>query len=128
MEPQANQSEKFEQWCIVEVMGHNVYAGFVTERTLGGTAMIQVDVPRVDEAHPAFTKLLSANAIYAITPTSEAHARQAAERIRQRPVTIYILPDPKPQLEARVADPEQDLVDGELLDDHWNEDDDGIDF
>lgn len=121
---------KFECHAIVEVMGHNVYAGFVTERTLGGTAMIQVDVPEVDETHPAFTKLLSANAIYAITPTSEEHARQAAARIRQRPVTLYILPDPKPRLEARIADPEQELVDGELADDHWGEDDedDGIEF
>lgn len=94
-------SEKFEQWCIVEIMGHNVFAGFVTERTLGGTAMIQVDVPAVDEKHPAFTKLFSANAIYAISPTTEQHAREAAARIRQRPVTLYILPEPARQIEEK---------------------------
>lgn len=96
--------EKFEQWCIVEIMGHNVFAGFVTERTLGGTAMIQVDVPEVDEKHPAFTKLFSASAIYAISPTTEQHAREAAARIRQRPVTLYILPEPARQIEARIND------------------------
>lgn len=123
-------NEKFEQWCIVEVMGHNAYAGFVTERTLGGTAMIQVDVPKVDEEHPAFTKLLSANAIYAITPTTEAHAREAAARIRQRPVTLYILPNPKPQL-AGPSEGEQFSYrhpdwDGNSSDD--DDDDDEVDF
>lgn len=106
MEGQA--SEKFEQWCVVEIMGHNVFAGFVSERTLGGTAMIQVDVPEVDADHPAFTKLFSANAIYAISPTTEEHARQAAARIRQRPVTLYILPEPTRQLETRMERGEND--------------------
>lgn len=122
MEKQTN--EKFEQWCIVEIMGHNVFAGFVTERTLGGTAMIQVDVPEVDAEHPAFTKLFSSNAIYAISPTTEEHARAAAARIRQRPVTLYILPEPTRQLEARVVDREQAELDMEADDDHWNDDDD----
>lgn len=111
-------TEKFEQWCIVEIMGHNVFAGFVSERTLGGTAMIQVDVPQVDEEHPAFTKLFSANAIYAISPTTEEHARQAAARIRQRPVTLYIIPEPK-RLSAHVSD------EGYPDDNDLNDDDDG---
>lgn len=124
MQAQQQTNEKFEQWCIVEIMGHNVFAGFVSERTLGGTAMIQVDVPEVDEEHPAFTKLFSSNAIYAISPTTEAHAREAARRIRQRPVTLYILPQPARQIEARVADPqdpEQDELLAEMSDDHWDD-------
>lgn len=88
-------SERFEGWCVVEVFGHNVFAGFVSERTIGGAALIQVDVPEVDESHPAFTKLFGAAAIYSITPTTEAHAREAAAQIRVRPVTLYILPEPK---------------------------------
>lgn len=94
-------AERFEQWCIVEVFGHNVFAGYVTERTIGGAAFIQVDVPEVDERHPAFTTLFGSAAIYSITPTTEAHAREAASQIRVRPVTLYILPEPKRQLEAR---------------------------
>src|SRR5687768_11858389 len=124
MEPQQQTNEKFEQWCIVEIMGHNVFAGFVTERTLGGTAMIQVDVPEVDENHPAFTKLFSSNAIYALSPTTEEHARAAAARIRQRPVTLYILPEPTRQIEAKVADREQAELEMEVADDHWGDDDD----
>lgn len=121
---EAKTNEKFEQWCIVEIMGHNIFAGFVTERTLGGTAMIQVDVPEVDDAHPAFTKLFSSNAIYAITPTTEAHAREAAARIRQRPVTLYILPNAPRQIEARVADREQEELEMKAAGDHWDNDQD----
>lgn len=98
-------ADRFECWCIVEVFGHNVFAGFVSERTIGGAALIQVDVPEVDEQHPAFTKLFGASAIYSMTPTTEAHAREAAAQIRVRPVTLYILPEPKRQIEAR-AEPE----------------------
>ena len=104
MEQQA--SERFECYAIVEIMGHNVFAGFVSERTIGGAAMIQVDVPEVDAEHPAFTKLFSANAIYAISPTTEAHAREAAAQIRVRPVTLYILPEPKRQIAMSEADAE----------------------
>lgn len=125
MEQQVN--EKFEQWCIVEIMGHNVFAGFVTERTLGGTAMIQVDVPEVDAEHPAFSKLFSANAIYAISPTTEAHAREAAQRIRQRPVTLYILPQPARQLAMSDEDIEGYRDADAREDDRYDYDDDDDD-
>lgn len=85
-----DEKETFSQWAIVEVFGHNVFAGYVSERTIGGAALIQVD-----DQHPAFTKLFGAAAIYSITPTTEAHAREAAAQIRVRPVTLYILPEPK---------------------------------
>lgn len=118
---EAQQTEKFECWCVVEVFGHQTFAGYVSERTIGGAALIQVDVPEVDEAHPAFTKLFGSAAIYAITPTTEAHAREAAAQIRVRPVTLYILPEAKsaPRL-AQVAD----YLDPEGDYDRYRDDDD----
>jgi len=116
------QTEKFECYAIVELMGHSVLAGYVSERVIGGAALIQVDVPQVDEQHPAFTKLVSASAIYAITPTSEQHAREAAAQIRVRPVTLYILPEAK-RLEARA---EQGYAFGDDLRDDDNDDDEEI--
>jgi hypothetical protein len=68
----------FESWAIVEVMGHSRYAGFVTERSIGGTSFLQVEVPEVDGA-PGFTKILGATAIFAITPVEEAIARAEAQ-------------------------------------------------
>ena len=121
-------TEKFESWCICELMGHNVIAGFVTEQVLGGAALIRVDVPEVDEGHPAFTKLLSANAIYAITPTTEQHARQAAAQIRVRPVTLYILPEPARALAMRDLERDGPDYGSNYGDDHDDPDDDDNPF
>ena len=40
---------KLETWAIVEVMGHNRFAGFVQQVPMGGAAMIRVDVPEIPE-------------------------------------------------------------------------------
>lgn len=118
MEQQA--SERFEGWCICEIMGHQTFAGYVSERAIAGAGMLQIDVPEVDDAHPAFTKLFSPSAIYGLTPTTEAHAREAAAQIRVRPVTLYILPEPKqrpPLIADTYLDPEGDY-------DRYRDDDD----
>lgn len=104
MDTQAN--EKFEGWCVVELMGHNVIAGYVTEQVIGGAAMLRVDVPAV-EAQAAFTKFFAPSVVYGITPTTEESARIAATRIRARPIELWIVPNPKPQL-AQIADREQE--------------------
>jgi len=115
-------TEQFEGWCIVEIMGHQTFAGYVTERAIAGAGMLQIDVPQVDEKHPAFTKLFSPSSIYGITPTTEQHAREAAAQIRVRPVTLYILPEPKSQRVAMIADREQEEIDMDAADDE------GVDY
>jgi hypothetical protein len=32
--------EKFEAWAVAEIMGHQRYAGFLTEQTIGGCAFV----------------------------------------------------------------------------------------
>jgi len=96
----------FEQdsYVVVEVMGHNTFAGKISEHVIGGTAFIRVDVPEIPEeirretdwrgtVHertipmvPAFTKLIGAASIYAITPCSEDVAKQVVKRHRAAPV------------------------------------------
>jgi hypothetical protein len=68
----------FKTWAIVEVMGHNEFAGFVSSENIAGAAMLRVDVPATSK-HEAFTKYLSTNAIYGITPCTEETARARAE-------------------------------------------------
>lgn len=85
-------TEKFCQHAIVEVMGHQTYAGLVTEQTIGGASFIRVDVPEVD-GRPAFTKLLGASSIYAITPVSEEVARLRARSLGRAPLSVYDLPE-----------------------------------
>lgn len=96
-------SEPFDQWAIVEIMGHQRFAGRVTEQAVGGTNFVRVDVPEVGECQP-FTKLFGSAAIYAITPVDEETARGAAGQLRQRPMDEFsarkmlgLPPPPVPQ-------------------------------
>jgi hypothetical protein len=105
---------KFEQWAIVEVMGHARFAGWVTEQTIGGAALIRVDVPELD-GRPAFCKMFGASAIYSITPVDEATARLAAGQFGEQPIPVYIpraLPAPRSRDEDD-EDPHYDGHDGE---------------
>jgi len=81
-------SEQFDAWAVVEVMGHQVYAGRVTEQAIGGCAFVRVDVPAVGDRLP-FTKLLGQGSIFAITPCSEDVARTKAAEYAKKPITIY---------------------------------------
>lgn len=108
------QQQKFEQWCIVELFGHTKLAGLVSEQSIGGAMFVRVDVPEVQreassgkivngqyeeqkytETIAQFTRFFGANAIYSITPTSEAIARAMAQRIATRPVAAFELPQLK---------------------------------
>lgn len=82
----------FETWAIVEVMGHRRFAGFVTEQTIGGASFVRVDVPKTSDELPAFTKLLGAGSIYAITPCTEETARAFASHIGERAFATYEAP------------------------------------
>jgi len=105
-----------QQWAIVEVMGHSVYAGRVQPDTSMGVPMVRVDVPEVDGA-PGFTKLLAPGSLFGITPCSQELATETARRYRTRPVSILDLPA-RPAL-GRSADHDED--DEECLDDDdWN--------
>lgn len=77
----------FNEWAVVEIMGHVRYAGQVSEQTIGGCAFVRIDVPKIAE-QPAFTKLFGAGAIYSITPCSEEVAREAAFRFAARPLHV----------------------------------------
>jgi len=81
-------ADKFEQWAIVEVMGHQRFAGRVTEEAVGGANFVRVDVPAIGD-QPEFTKLFGPSSIYCITITSERVARAAAESMRVVPVSSY---------------------------------------
>ena len=84
-------------WGIVELFGHNVIAGEISEQPIAGVDFLRVDVPEVDGS-PTFTKFFGGAAIYAITPTDEATARQAAACLAVRPVTPWVVPDGRREL------------------------------
>lgn len=83
---------KFDQWCLLEIMGHQRFAGRVTEQTLGGASFLRIDIPALADGQPAFTKLFSASSVYAITPMAEDLVRGVAAELRNVPVSVYDLP------------------------------------
>src|SRR6185437_6905021 len=85
------ETEKFDQWALVEIMGHRKLAGRVTEQTIGGAALLRVDVPETSR-QPAFTSFVGGSAIFSLTPVTEAIARAQAERFQAAPVSVYDLP------------------------------------
>ena len=117
------EQKSFDCWCIVEIFGHQKYAGRVTEQTIGGCSFVRLDVPELPErksvrwgreetqlAVPAFTKLFGQGAIYSITPVDESVARAACDSMRVEPVTVYI-PLPK-AIEAAAEDKDEEDDDG----------------
>lgn len=84
--------QKFEQWAIVDLFGHQRIAGLVSESSIGGCAFVRVDVPRDSGEGFEFTRYLGNGAIYAVNIVSELVAREAAKRIKARPVYGYDLP------------------------------------
>jgi hypothetical protein len=97
-----SESEKFDTWAVVEVMGHNKYAGRVTEQAIGGCAFVRVDVPAIGERLP-FTKLLGQGSIFCITPVSEEVARNVAAQCAATPVYVYS-PSVQPRLPMYTPD------------------------
>ena len=86
-------SEKFDVWAIVELFGHQVIAGRVTDQSVGGETFIRVDVPDID-GRPAYSRLFGKGAIYSITPTSDEIVRGYLHRNRTEPIQPYMLAMP----------------------------------
>lgn len=86
------ESDKFESYAIVELFGHAQIAGFVTEATIGGCALLRVDVPAIN-GRPAFTKFFGNGAIYSMLPCGEAEALEALRHIMPRAVSTFIVPE-----------------------------------
>lgn len=100
--PEAAKQQPFDEWAKVELFGHQVIVGRVTEATLAGGSFLRVDVPQVN-GNPAFTRFFGPSAIYSITPVSEQIARDLLQVYRKEPVSRYELP----QLPAPSADDQE---------------------
>ncbi len=82
--------DKFNEWAILELMGHRRLAGKVTEATLAGGAFIRIDIPMKDGK--TSTQFYSPASIYAITPTTEEIARQVSLSSQPEPVNRWEFP------------------------------------
>lgn len=94
--------QPFEQWAIVEIMGHQRYAGLVTEQVIAGTGFVRIDVPETERG-PAYTKVFGPSAIYGITFCTEEIARAVAEAVYVKPVLPFELAGVRRELEPATA-------------------------
>lgn len=106
------ENKSFEGWAIIELMGHNMVAGFASEQVIAGTAMLRVDVPEVGE-QPAFTKFFGGSAIYAVTPTTQEVATAAAGRLTIRPVQEWVVPTRRQLVDSAACYEEPDDLENE---------------
>lgn len=83
-------ADKFEQFAIVELFGHQIIAGKVSEQVIGGQGFVRVDVPAID-GQDGFTKFYGAGAIYAITPCDEPTMMAAVAGLEQKPIDVWKL-------------------------------------
>lgn len=81
----------FDEWCLVELFGHQRIVGKVSESVLAGGAFLRVDVPAFD-GKPAFTRMYGPGAIYSISPITEQIARDLMAHYRNEPVSRFDLP------------------------------------
>lgn len=114
----------FEGWAILEIFGHQRYAGFVTTEAFGQAVLFRVDVPPLEEreritkhygydddgksvppgstvkesAVQGYTKFFGPGAIYAMTPCTQEAAREAVASMQPRKVSVVSMPP-----EAQVA-------------------------
>ena len=99
-------AEKFEQWGILELMGHQRTAGRLSEEMIAGSNLLRVDIPV--NAHDFRTAYYVASAIYALHVTSEETARKAAGAMSTKPPYAYLLESERLPRIASDADDEPD--------------------
>lgn len=94
--------EPFSEWAIVEIMGHRVFAGFVTEQMIAGRGFIRIDVPEDRTVSyaivPAYTKVFGTDAVFSLSPCTEETVRRhiAGTGYRMEGAKLLTPPNPVP--------------------------------
>jgi len=100
-----DQTPTFDEWCIVELLGHRRLAGRIREVQVAGHGFLRLDIPEAG-ADPARTQFVAPGSVYALHPVDEATARAAAASWRPAPVQRWELAalTAKPDDEAEWSD------------------------
>jgi hypothetical protein len=77
--------EKFQEWVVMELMGHRRLAGLLSEVEIGGASFLKLDVPDADGGFCA-SQFYNPAAVYSMTPTTEEIAREVAKQCVCEPV------------------------------------------
>ncbi len=110
--------QAFNEWAILELMGHRRLAGLVKEQTIGSASFIRIDV-FTDGEKAIATQFYNPSAVYCMTPVSEQLAREVAKNDRPAPVSYWELPRKRQALTA------EDSEYGESEEDEPDDEQDG---
>lgn len=99
-------ADSFDEWAILEILGHRRLAGRVSEVQVAGAGFLRIDIP-VD---PPMSQLYSPGSVYAISPVAEEVARRVAARYAPTPIHRWELDPPAhAEVEDMAADLHADL-------------------
>lgn len=84
------ENTKFDEWAILELMGHRRLAGKVSEAAIGGGSFIRIDMPMKGGGNS--TQFYSPGSIYCITPTTEQIARAVSLSSQPEPINRWEFP------------------------------------
>ena len=115
-----SEQRSYDEWSIMELMGHRRLAGKVTEQEVAGAGLLRIDV-YTDGDTPVATQFYSPSALYCLTPVTEEIARAVAKRNQPEPVQRWELPAPV-AMPTAPANPYYDT--GRDEDDDGTDDDD----
>lgn len=115
----SEQSRPLEGWCVVEILGHKKFAGYVSEQVIGSNALIRVDVPETDQGgvftkpsrspwtsgHPRSSRPAWPRMPRSSTMTTTAAATAISDRVAPHP------PHPRPDMKTEHPDQTNALVD-----------------
>jgi hypothetical protein len=93
--PEPESDGKLSGYALVELFGHSRIVGAVSEKALGSTVLVRIDVPDLLKdgkiVRKGFTRMFGPGAIYAITPVSEEIVRQLLPNIDGTPIEARAL-------------------------------------
>jgi hypothetical protein len=89
-----DRSATFDQWAILELMGHRQLGGRVREQEVAGYGMLRVDIYPGDAARPIATQFYNPRSVYGLHPVDEQVARAYAARSSHEPAQRWQLPEP----------------------------------
>lgn len=92
--------EKFEEWAIIDLFGHQRMAGKISEISIAGVGFTRIDIPGPD-GETLYTRIRHPNAVYGIDPVSREVAIAMAQKITEPPVSRWELKElVEPQTES----------------------------
>jgi hypothetical protein len=82
-------------WAVVELLGHNQHAGWLTEELHFGAKLGRVDIPDTRSSDPKAvlkTHYFGGSSVFRITPCDEATARRIAGYAQPGPASFQLPP------------------------------------